>query len=337
MISPAETLSAAPDSKPAIRPKKAPGQAGFPPMTESKQRATEIWAVGGGKGGIGKSFIISNIAQYLARNARRVVLVDADLGGANLHSFFGIDRPRTTLTDFFENGASLESLVSETGIGNLGLLAGAVESVAADHIRFSQKMKLFRHIRKLDADYILIDIGAGTHFHAMDAFLLADTPIVVVVPEIIAIENLYYFIKNVSYRKLVRAMTEGGQRLVVEEAWKNRQQLGIANIRQLADHLRTRSDSARDIVDAAWTSLRFDIVVNKIRRRQEVRIGHAVRSIFMKYLGLSAGYTGYIEYDELVSWCINKRRPYLESHPGSKCSGQIEAVSENLLHRRSMR
>jgi len=38
-------------------------------------------------------------------------------------------------------------------------------------------MKLFRHIRKLDADCILIDIGAGTHFHAMDAFLLADTPI----------------------------------------------------------------------------------------------------------------------------------------------------------------
>ena len=304
-------------------------------MAESLQRETQIWAVGGGKGGVGKSFVISNVAQHLARDGRRIVLIDADLGGANLHSFFGVDRPKTTLTDFFDKNAPLQSLISETGIDNLGLLVGALDSLATDHIRFSQKMKLFRHIRKLHADYILIDIGAGTHFHSVDSFLLADTLIAVVVPEIIAIENLYYFFKNVFYRRLVRTMAESGQKALITETWKKRHSLGIGNIRQLADYLRTRSEAVAAVVDAAADSLQFNIVVNKVRRRQEIKVGYAVRSICAKYFGLRAGYAGYIEYDELVSRCINKRQPYLQSHAGSRCSGQIEAVAEHLIHRKS--
>ncbi|MGD8368347.1 MAG: AAA family ATPase [Desulfobacterales bacterium] len=306
-------------------------------MAESTPRETEIWAVGGGKGGVGKSFVISNVAQHLARSGRRIVLVDADLGGANLHSFFGVERPETTLSDFFEKSAPLESLIIETGIPNLGLLVGALDSLGTDHIPFSQKMKLFRHIRKLDADFILIDIGAGTHFHAVDSFLLADTLIAVVVPEIIAIENLYYFFKNVYYRKLVRTMAENGQKTLIAEVWKNRQKLGIGSVRQLAEHLQSRSQEAGKIVASAIRELRFNIVVNKIRRRQDIKVGYAVKSICSKYFGLMAAYSGYIEYDELVSWCINKRRPYLQSHSGSRCSGQLEAVAENLVQGRAMR
>jgi flagellar biosynthesis protein FlhG len=306
-------------------------------MSAISDRKAEIWAVGGGKGGIGKSFIISSVAQHLARKGSRIVLVDADLGGANLHSFFGVAKPRTTLTDFFEKSEPIEALISDTGVKNLGLLVGALNSLATDHIRFSQKMKLFRHIRKLDADHILIDIGAGTHFHAMDAFLLADTPIAVVVPEIIAIENLYYFLKNVFYRKLVRTMAESGQKALIADVWKNRQKLGIGNIQQLATHLRGHSAEIREIVDSALSALRFNIVVNKVRRRQDIKVGHAVKSICTKYFGLYAAYAGYIEYDELVSRCINKRRPYLQSHSGSRCGGQIEAVAENLIRGRAVR
>ena len=306
-------------------------------MAECTQRETEIWAVGGGKGGVGKSFVISNVAQHLARSGCRIVLIDADLGGANLHSFFGIERPRTNLTDFFEKNLPLETLISETGVANLGLLVGALDSLATDQIRFSQKMKLFRHIRKLDADYILIDIGAGTHFHAIDSFLLADTLIAVAVPEIIAIENLYYFFKNVFYRRLVRTMAENGQKALITDTWKNRQQLGISNIRQLAHYLRHHSDAAAAVVESAVEGLQFNIVVNKVRRRHEIKVGYAIKSICAKYFGLRAVYSGYIEHDELVTRCINKRQPYLQSHAGSRCSGQIETVAERLIHRKAAR
>ncbi len=307
------------------------------PAPAARPKETKIWAVGGGKGGIGKSFIISSVAQCLARRGHRIVLLDADLGGANLHTFFGVDRPRATLTEFFERQIPLVSLVCDTGIPNLGLLIGALDTLAADHIRYSQKMKLFRHIRRLPADYVLIDIGAGTHFHTIDSFLLADTLVAAVVPELISVENLYYFLKSVFYRKLLRAMSENGWKTILFDSWKNRRALGIRNVKELTDYLRTQSPEIRGVIDEALSGFLFHIVVNKVRRRQEMKVGLGVRSICMKYFGLDAHYAGYIEHDELVSRSINKRQPYLQSHAGSRCSGQIEVVAENLLHQKAHR
>ena len=111
-------------------------------MAVKNQQHAEIWAIGGGKGGIGKSFLISNVAMYLALHDKKVVLLDADLGGANLHTFFGVNKPRTTLTEFFDEKIPLESLIVDSGIQNLGLLVGAVGSLAMDSIKYTQKQKL---------------------------------------------------------------------------------------------------------------------------------------------------------------------------------------------------
>src|SRR4051794_27501646 len=92
-----------------------------PPAPEAPERAPgtacarHIIAVGGGKGGVGKSLLAANIAIYLAQLGKRVVLFDADLGGANLHTFVGIERPATTLGDFFDKRVSrLEDCVLQT-------------------------------------------------------------------------------------------------------------------------------------------------------------------------------------------------------------------------------
>jgi len=64
------------------------------------------------------------------------VLLDADLGGANLHTFFGVTKPRTTLTEFFDEKIPLEALIVDSGIQNLGLLVGAVGPLAMDSIKY---------------------------------------------------------------------------------------------------------------------------------------------------------------------------------------------------------
>ena len=62
----------------------------------------QIWAVGGGKGGTGKSVISSLLASNAAGNGKKVILIDGDLGGANLHTFFNITPDKSSLNDFFE-------------------------------------------------------------------------------------------------------------------------------------------------------------------------------------------------------------------------------------------
>src|SRR5512135_2785418 len=97
----------------------------------------EIWTVAGGKGGTGKTFLASCMGTLLAKKKNRVTLVDLDLGGANLHSFLGLLGPRQSLTSFFEAKASLDELDAPTGIENLSLISGNVESVTSGSIKFS--------------------------------------------------------------------------------------------------------------------------------------------------------------------------------------------------------
>jgi flagellar biosynthesis protein FlhG len=61
----------------------------------------EIWAIGGGKGGTGKSLISANLGVALSKMGKQVLLVDADLGCANLHTLFGVE-PEMTLSDFVQ-------------------------------------------------------------------------------------------------------------------------------------------------------------------------------------------------------------------------------------------
>jgi flagellar biosynthesis protein FlhG len=67
---------------------------------KERAQSPQIWAVGGGKGGIGKSVLSILISMALAEKGKDTVVIDGDLGGANLHTFMGIRTPSRTLNDF---------------------------------------------------------------------------------------------------------------------------------------------------------------------------------------------------------------------------------------------
>jgi flagellar biosynthesis protein FlhG len=304
-------------------------------MLAAENRESEIWAIGGGKGGTGKSFLISSMATYLATKGKKVVLVDGDLGGANLHTFLGVEKPKGSLTDFFEKRGLLSEFIVDSGITNLGLLIGAIHSPSAGSIGHAQKQKLFRHIKKLDADYVLIDLGAGAHFNTIDTFLLADKMIVAVVPEITAIENMYYFLKSVFFRKLVLASHD--MKDIFRQSWERRAEHHIANLRQLIDYLKGVSPDLEYLLNSELAHFTVHIILNQVRSSQDVKIGNALKSICIKHFGLHAQYVGYVEYDEFVPKCINKRVPYMQAYPASRCAREIEKLTDNLLEGRYVR
>src|SRR5689334_12099554 len=108
----------------------------FDPSTISNQgRIKQIWAIGGGKGGVGKSLVASSLAIALSRLGNKVVAIDLDLGGANLHTTLGADLPKQTLSDFFSRRvSSIESCIVPTGIPQLNLISGAQDSIGVTNI-----------------------------------------------------------------------------------------------------------------------------------------------------------------------------------------------------------
>src|SRR3954465_777041 len=116
------------------------------PPEGSGPHARHIIAIGSGKGGVGKSLLAANVGIYLAQLGKRVVLLDADLGGANLHTFVGVERPHVTLGDFFDKRvARIEDCVVDTAVKGLGLVSGEGDPLGAANPRPATKTRLTKH------------------------------------------------------------------------------------------------------------------------------------------------------------------------------------------------
>jgi|MudIll2142460700_1097286.scaffolds.fasta_scaffold24087_3 flagellar biosynthesis protein FlhG len=291
----------------------------------------EIWAVAGGKGGTGKSFITSSIATQLALKGRRLVLIDADFGGANLHSFFGISRPKHSLSEFFEEKIPLSQIIVHSGISHMGLVTGALGSLDSESITYTQKQKLFRQIKSLEADYILIDLGAGSHINTLDTFLLADKMIVVTVPEITAIENLYQFIKSVYFRKLKFFLGSFGLKDMLQDVWKNKAAYGIRNLANLLDHVKKSSPDVHAAFEKEMSKFVVYIILNQVRKSTDILIGENLKSVCLKLLGLKAVYAGYADYDEEVQKYINRKEPFMIHCRLSPVIKEIEDITEHIM------
>jgi flagellar biosynthesis protein FlhG len=306
------------------------------PQTTRTDKEGEIWAIGGGKGGTGKTFFASSTGTQLAKKGRRVVLVDMDIGGANLHSFFGINRPQKSLTSFFETSAKLIDLAVSTDLPNMSLITGDIHSIASDNIKFVQKLRLFRQIMKLNVQNVIIDLGAGSHANTLDTFLIADKMIVVLVPEVIAVENMYHFIKNTLFRKVKLTLKDYGFKEIVQHIWDRRQSYGIKNLKDLIDYLKASFSYIGTILDGELANFKIHLVVNMVRSNQDILLGASIKSVLAKFLGVPILYSGYVEYNDVVWKSVRERKPFMLNYTATGCAKQVETIVDNIMHGREV-
>jgi flagellar biosynthesis protein FlhG len=283
---------------------RAPTPRAPPPIPE--RRARRVVAIGGGKGGIGKSFVAANLAVELARRGQRVVLVDADLGGANLHTVLGMDLPRRTLSDFVEHRVErIEDVVTPTGIANLGLVSGAMDHLDAANPKHAQKMRLLRHIQSMDVDHTIVDVGAGTSLNVVDFFLVSDHGILVLVPEPIAVENVYRFVKAAFWRRVRNVVSVCGFEDLLRAV------LGDGTFRspvEIVAALTSRSPEAGQVLARQLELFRPRLVVNQARTPQDAEIGAAVIAAWRKFFGLEMDYLGHIQHEAEMWRTVRARR-----------------------------
>ncbi|MGK0289491.1 MAG: flagellar biosynthesis protein FlhG [bacterium] len=292
----------------------------------------EIWAIGGGKGGVGKSLICSNIALDLAQKGYNVVVIDADLGGANLHTCLGIGAPKTSLSDFVTNrNFDFERVLVSTPYPNLRIASGAQDILDMANLKYHQQNKLKKAFSQINADYVLVDLGAGTASYVLDFFLLADKGILVSIPEPTAIENAYRFLKTAFYRKLKIVIHHPGVRALVEQLTTTKSADNPRTPVELMECIHQISSDAGDTLKSEMALFKPKLIINQIRSKNDIRVGHSMTNACLKYFGVDMKYTGYVKNDDEVLRAVRLRKPILSIEPNSIASRCIKQVTQNLL------
>lgn len=270
----------------------------------------KIWAIGGGKGGVGKSVVASNLAVSMARRGQRVVIVDGDLGGANLDTLFGCQRPARTLADFFERRVQhLADVAVPTGIDGLELVAGDADTLGSANPVHAQKQKLVRHLRTLPCDLVIVDLGAGTSFNTLDLYLAADVGIVVATAEPTSVQNAFAFIKTATLRVLE-------QRTGVRRRGHD-----DTSLRRVANE---GPDARAALVRA--TSL----VVNRAQPAEGRRVANLMHDLAGRFLGGQVRLRATVHEDPAVARSIRAMRPVVLLDPDTRAAIDLENAAVEL-------
>jgi len=206
--------------KKAKTPKSAKKPVIAPPSGRPRRR---IVAVTSGKGGVGKTNIVTNLAIALARQGIRVLVVDGDLGLANVDLLLGI-APQYDLQDVILGSRSVSDIVLEgpDGIRILPASSGVEELANLDEYRTEVLIRSLADLER-EVDLILIDCPSGIGRNAVSLAQVADPILVVTTPEPTAFSDAYAMIKVLSRRSL-RCVPA----LVVNEAASDEEATAVA-------------------------------------------------------------------------------------------------------------
>ncbi len=270
--------------------------------------ATISFSIGGGKGGTGKSVLAANLAIAIAQSGKRVVLIDADLGAANLHTMFGIDRPHVLLEHFFHREVkSLSEAMTETSVSNLKLICGGMPIPGSANPKHATKLKFLRHVQSLDADVIIADIGAGTHYNVLDLFNFADMRIAVFTSQLTSVHNGYGFLKAALHRHLQRTIPVSSRQYMQSAG----AQAGDESLADMLTRLASHDVHAAELARNTLTNYHACLIGNMIANFREGYVINAVSQMVRDHLHLEAPVIGLVRYGEKIARSVNERIPFM--------------------------
>ncbi len=231
-----------------------------------KRRAPRIIAIGGGKGGVGKTTVAANLALAIGRAGHRVAIIDADLGAANLHTALGVTRPAHNLGDFIDG--AVDSLdATFTQVTPTVQLAAGTSRPGSANLGAAQKLRLLRAIGKLETDVVLVDVGAGTSFTVVDLFAAADHKLMVVCPQLTSLHNAYALLKAVVHRVVRKHAIDETHKDLIDAALSHESK--AISIPQLLGVIRPMDQAVANAIVDTLTRFGVSLVGNMLSTPQE--------------------------------------------------------------------
>ncbi|MDC7231617.1 MAG: P-loop NTPase [Spirochaetales bacterium] len=293
----------------------------------------QVIAVASGKGGVGKSLLASNMAIGLAENDKKVILADLDLGGSNLHLVIGQKPSPVGLGSFINNPKQkIEDIIQDTDYKNLRFISGEGEVPGAANITTPQKKKLINRMTSLDADYLIMDLGAGSNNTILDFFLLSGCGVIVTTPTLTATLNAYLFIKNVLFRMLYTSFNRKSPAMnYLETLRKDGVSLQKVYLSNLVDKLRDLDPAGADLFEEKKKYFQPRLVMNMMDNPDDLQKVDKLIISVRDYLGVNLEFLGVLYRDEFQKKALNSRLPVIKYKPAAVVSQGIYRICDKVL------
>ncbi len=300
------------------------------------QSNKKIIAVGGAKGGVGKSMLAANLAVGLALLGQKVVLADLDLGGADVHLYTGVKSLAKTWNDFLDKKVeSIKDILTPTAFQGLSLIGGDSSRLGSANLPYSQKLKIVRHLKELETDFLVVDLGGDTTYNGLDFFLLADQKIVVSGTEPASVLDSYTFVKVVFNRLLERFFSEHKSLKKLAEQIRDGSLEKSENysLEFIYQQVRIRDPQALVKLKKQFDEFRLSIVLNMTEGSQDLRIAETMQKLVKDKCFLDIGILGTIPFDKVVRKAARGFTPIVVENPKCQASRNIhQMLAAIILH-----
>lgn len=301
----------------------------------AKDGVTKLWVVSSGKGGVGKTFVSSSLGITLSKLGHSVVIVDLDLSGANIHTALGLPPSHMNIRHFFEGVKNLQELVIPTPFPHLSYVQGFWDSWTPTDFSYAQVQNLLPELRKLRADYVIVDLGAGALEPHLELFKAADEKFLITTPEPTSIEKTYRFIEAYMCHSLKENATADAYGNMISTL-RNHRQRTLQKPFSFRSFLKDQTGIHYDFFEAL-SSTPVRLIVNSARTQSNYDLGHSIRSVCNKYYDLGIDYLGAIDYDNAVWQCVRNHEHVLDAQPFTPLAGQFFATCKQLIDPEELR
>lgn len=293
---------------------------------------SQIIPVASGKGGVGKSLLSANLAIALGQQGKKVVLVDLDLGASNLHLVIGQKPGAASLGSWFTEKSDFKDIIQQTDYQNVSFIAGDSQIPDLTSLKHVQKVRLIRNLKNIDTDYIILDLGAGTHQFILDMFLLSPQGIVVSAPAVTATLNGYLFLKNATFRLLYTTFKRGTPgRAYLDNLKKDSATMQKLYIPNLIQFLANCDPTNTQIFISRMQQFRPRLVMNMIEDPKDADRAQRIKSSCNQYLGLEIEYLGLMYRDMLQDKALASQLPVVVYKPQSVLGQAIYRIADKII------
>jgi flagellar biosynthesis protein FlhG len=290
----------------------------------------KIYPIGGGKGGVGKSFITASLGALIAKWGKKVVIIDLDLGASNLHTLLGMQSPRIGLNSFLNKTIQdLESVAVSTSIPNLFLISSFHCYMEIANLFYAHKVKIIEAIKKLPFDYVFLDLGPGTNFNTLDFFLTSKEGILICTPEPTSIENSFRFIKTIYYRKLKQLIKkhifDSLQKDFIEDAVKPG-----GKPSDIIEIVLKHDPDKESLLRSQLSKFKFKFIFNQFRNNLDETLGSQFESICNRHFYSMFEFLGYVSFDGRIQDAIFSKTLYVHRYPHTQSSADLKNIAAKI-------